>query len=75
MSIPTMTNEQFALFIAMQTNRLLTLDKADEIYNWLQAKGKSPECETLTMTVPVSEEVYQFAKTLDKQSQYKTKKK
>lgn len=73
MNQPTMTNEQFALWITLQTRSTFSLSEADKILAWLE--GKDPKNETLTMTVPVSEEIYQFAKTLDKQKPYTTKKK
>lgn len=73
MNQPTMTNEQFALWITLQTRSTFSLPEADKILAWLEAKD--PKNETLTMTVPVSEEVYQLAKSLDKQKPYTTKKK
>ena len=48
MSIPTMTNEQFALWITAQTSRTFTFAQATEFYNWLESKTKKPSAPITT---------------------------
>lgn len=43
MNIPTMTNEQFALWITAQTSRTFTFAQATEFYNWLESKAKKAD--------------------------------
>lgn len=40
MNQPTMTNEQFALWIAAQTQRNFTLGHAEDLLKWLDSKSK-----------------------------------
>ena len=48
MNQPTMTNEQFALWITLQTRSTFSLPEADKILAWLEAKNsKKPEPITL----------------------------
>lgn len=75
MNLPTMTNEQFALWFAAGQGASKLYDNAETVYNWLESKSKKPSDETLTMTVPLSEDVYQLAKNLHDKNPYKPKKK
>lgn len=49
MNQPTMTNEQFALWITLQTRSTFSLTEADKILTWLEAKNsKKPISEPIT---------------------------
>ena len=46
-----MTNEQFALWIAMQMIHSNVFEKADAVYEWLESKQKKPGIPSAGITV------------------------
>lgn len=42
MNLPTMTNEQFALWFAAGQGASKLYDNAETVYKWLESKSKKP---------------------------------